>query len=96
MTDEIQTLLARHLPGYEVRSVRALGEGLNNAVREVNGELIVRTSEEADPALGPNAPGARRTCWRRWPGGRRFGSPSPSSLTPKPASSRTSSSRDSP
>ena len=27
-----------------------LGEGLNNAAHEVNGELIVRTSKEPDPA----------------------------------------------
>lgn len=49
MTDEIRTLLVRHLSGYEVRSVRALGEGLENAAYEVNGELIVRTSKERDP-----------------------------------------------
>jgi len=50
MKDEILTLLASRLPGYEVRSVRRLGEGLDNAAHEVNGELIVRTSKEADPA----------------------------------------------
>ncbi len=50
MTDEIRTLLTHHLPGYEVRSVAGLGEGLNNAAHEVNGELIVRTSKEPDPA----------------------------------------------
>jgi aminoglycoside phosphotransferase (APT) family kinase protein len=50
MKGEIRTLLARRLPGYEVRSVRALGEGLDNAAHEVNGELIVRTSKETDPA----------------------------------------------
>jgi hypothetical protein len=50
MKGEIRTFLARRLPGYEVRSVRALGEGLDNAAHEVNGELIVRTSKEADPA----------------------------------------------
>ena len=50
MTDEIRTLLAHHLPGYEIRSVAGLGEGLNNAAHEVNGELIVRTSKEPDPA----------------------------------------------
>jgi aminoglycoside phosphotransferase (APT) family kinase protein len=44
-------LLSRHLPGYEVRSVARLGEGLDNAAYEVNGELIVRASKEADPAL---------------------------------------------
>ncbi len=51
MTDEIRMLLARHLPDYEVRSVTESGEGLDNAAHEVNGELIVRTSKESDPAL---------------------------------------------
>ena len=50
MIDEIRTLLRRNLPGYEVRSVTGLGEGLDNTAREVNGELIVRTSKESDPA----------------------------------------------
>ncbi len=51
MTDEIRTLLRRNLPGYKVWSVTKLGEGLDNAAHEVNGELIVRTSKESDPAL---------------------------------------------
>jgi aminoglycoside phosphotransferase (APT) family kinase protein len=51
MTQEIRKLLARHLPGYEVWSVTEAGEGLDNAAHEVNGELIVRTSKESDPAL---------------------------------------------
>jgi aminoglycoside phosphotransferase (APT) family kinase protein len=51
MTDEIRELLARHLPEYEVRSATESGEGLDNVVHEVNGELIVRTSKESDPAL---------------------------------------------
>jgi aminoglycoside phosphotransferase (APT) family kinase protein len=50
MTDEIRTLLTRRLPGYEVRSVRVLGEGLDNAAFEVNGELTVRKSKEPDTA----------------------------------------------
>lgn len=50
MIDEIRTLLARNLPEYEIRSVTGLGEGLDNAAHEVNGELIVRTSKETDPA----------------------------------------------
>jgi aminoglycoside phosphotransferase (APT) family kinase protein len=55
MTDEIRTLLRRNLPGYEVWSVTELGEGLDNAAHEVNGELIVRTSKESDPALRAGA-----------------------------------------
>ena len=50
MTDEIRALLARHLPGYEVRSLGRLGEGLDHVSYEVNGELIVRKSREADPS----------------------------------------------
>jgi aminoglycoside phosphotransferase (APT) family kinase protein len=50
MAEEIRKLLARHLPGYGVRSVARLGEGLDNAAFEVNGELVVRASKEADPA----------------------------------------------
>ena len=34
----------------------ALGEGLDNAAHEVNGELMVRTSKEADPALRAGTP----------------------------------------
>jgi aminoglycoside phosphotransferase (APT) family kinase protein len=49
--DEIHTLLGRHLPGYEVRSITRLGEGSDNAAYEVNGELIVRASKETDRAL---------------------------------------------
>ena len=48
---EIRASLARHLPGYEVRSVGRLGEGLDNAAYEVNGELIVRTSKQTDPTV---------------------------------------------
>jgi aminoglycoside phosphotransferase (APT) family kinase protein len=51
VSDEIRALLARHLPGYQVRSVAKLGEGLDNAAYEVNGELIVRASKETEPAL---------------------------------------------
>jgi aminoglycoside phosphotransferase (APT) family kinase protein len=48
--DEIRTLLVRNLPGYEVRSVTGMAEGLDNAAQVVNGEPVVRTSKEADPA----------------------------------------------
>ena len=49
--DEILALLPRYLPGYEVRSVIGLGEGLDHAAYEVNGELIVRASKETGPAI---------------------------------------------
>lgn len=49
MIDEIRALLTRRLPSYEVRSMTRLGEGLDNAAYEVNGELVVRASKEADP-----------------------------------------------
>ncbi len=51
MTDEISALLVHHLSGYGVRSITRLGEGLDNAAYEVNGELIIRASKETDPAL---------------------------------------------
>jgi aminoglycoside phosphotransferase (APT) family kinase protein len=51
VTDEIRALLGRHLPGYEVRFITRLGEGLDNAAYELNGELIVRASKETNPAL---------------------------------------------
>jgi aminoglycoside phosphotransferase (APT) family kinase protein len=49
--DEIRALLARHLTDYQVRSVAEMGEGSDNAAYEVNGELVVRYSKEADPAI---------------------------------------------
>ncbi|GAA1627290.1 hypothetical protein GCM10009733_025040 [Nonomuraea maheshkhaliensis] len=49
MTGDIQALLARHLPGYRVRSVRRLGTGLDNYVSEVNDELLVRRSRVSEP-----------------------------------------------
>jgi len=49
VTDEMRALLSRRLPGYEVRSVVALGEGSDNAAYEVDGELVVRKSKETDP-----------------------------------------------
>ena len=49
MIDEIRAVLTRNLPRYEVRSVARLGEGLENVVYEVNGELVVRQSKDTDP-----------------------------------------------
>ena len=43
-------MVAAHLPGHRVDSVVRVGEGTDNLVFEVNGELIVRWSKEADPA----------------------------------------------
>lgn len=51
MIGEIRALLARNLPGYEVRSLTAFGEGLDNVAYEVNGELVVRAGKEDDPAV---------------------------------------------
>jgi aminoglycoside phosphotransferase (APT) family kinase protein len=50
VTDDLRELLVRHLPGYQVRSVAKLGEGWDNVVHEVNGELVVRRSRDADVA----------------------------------------------
>lgn len=49
--DDLRASLSRRLPGFEVRSVARLGEGLDHAAYEVNGALIVRISKEADPSL---------------------------------------------
>ncbi|PZG32525.1 bifunctional AAC/APH [Spongiactinospora gelatinilytica] len=51
MIEVIKTLVGRHLPGYVVRSVEKLGEGLDNLAYEVNGSLIVRSSKEVDPEM---------------------------------------------
>jgi len=53
--DEIRALLARRLSGYEVRSISRLGEGLDNAAYEVNGELIVRASKKPGPICQADA-----------------------------------------
>lgn len=50
VTERIIRLLARHLPGYAVRTVERLGEGQDNAAYEVNGELVVRQSKIGDSA----------------------------------------------
>jgi len=51
VTEEISALLALRLPGYEDRSLgRRRGEGLDHVSYEVNDELIVKKSKEADPA----------------------------------------------
>ncbi|KAB8172684.1 phosphotransferase [Microbispora catharanthi] len=51
VTERITRLLARHLPGYAVRTVERLGEGQDNAAYEVNGELVLRQSKIGDWAL---------------------------------------------
>lgn len=50
MIDAVRASLARHRPDVEVRSIAALGEGMDNVAYEVNGELVVRASKEGDPA----------------------------------------------
>jgi hypothetical protein len=39
--DKIRTVLPHHLPGYEVRSITRLGEGLDYAAYEVNGLFLL-------------------------------------------------------
>ena len=46
---DVHNVVVAHLPGYQVDSVACVGEGLDNIVYEVNGELIVRFSKESDP-----------------------------------------------
>lgn len=48
---DVTAILASGLPGYRVHSVTLLGAGLDNRAYEVNGELIVRFSNEPDPAV---------------------------------------------
>ena len=45
----VRDLLARLLPGRDVRSVAPLGAGWDNVAVLVDGELVVRTSRLADP-----------------------------------------------
>lgn len=47
----VREVLARRLPGYRIGSVKMLGQGLDNLVYEVNGELLVRAAKQADPAV---------------------------------------------
>lgn len=49
MIGDIRALLARHLPGYEVHTAVPAGDGLDNTVYLVNGDLIVR-ARVTDPA----------------------------------------------
>lgn len=46
---DVRGIVVACMPGYRVDSVVQLGEGLDNVVYEVNGELIVRFSKEPDP-----------------------------------------------
>jgi aminoglycoside phosphotransferase (APT) family kinase protein len=46
---DVRTAVAARMPEYRINSVAALGEGLDNVVYEVNGELIVRLSKQPDP-----------------------------------------------
>ena len=50
MIDQIRVMLTHYLPSYEVQSIARLGEGWENVVYEVNGDLIVRCAKEPDPA----------------------------------------------
>jgi aminoglycoside phosphotransferase (APT) family kinase protein len=49
--DEVRDALARHLPDRAAASVVFLGSGLENAVYEVDGDLIVRCWSEDSPRL---------------------------------------------
>ena len=48
--EAVRRMVAAHLPGYRIDSVVRVGEGTGNLVFEVDGELLVRWSKEADPA----------------------------------------------
>lgn len=47
--DLVRRLVAQHLPGHAIRSVRVLGEGLDNVAYNVDHELVVRCAKRADP-----------------------------------------------
>jgi aminoglycoside phosphotransferase (APT) family kinase protein len=46
--DLLRAVVAAHLPGQRVDAVSVLGEGLDSVVYELDGELLVRCSKEAD------------------------------------------------
>ena len=48
-TEQVPDVVRAALPGFQVRSVVFLGQGLDNLVYEVNGALVVRFSKEPDP-----------------------------------------------
>ncbi|MFD3523081.1 phosphotransferase family protein, partial [Streptomyces sp. NPDC058653] len=47
--EDVRGVLAARMPGYRVGDVVFLGEGEDNTVHEVNGELIVRFGKDPDP-----------------------------------------------
>jgi aminoglycoside phosphotransferase (APT) family kinase protein len=47
----VRRLVAAHLPGFQVDSVVAVGEGTDHLAFEVDGELIVRWTKEPDAAV---------------------------------------------
>ncbi|MFB6706281.1 phosphotransferase family protein [Streptomyces sp. NPDC056333] len=47
---DVRSVVIAHMPDYQVDSVVQLGEGLDNLVYEVNGELVVRFGKEPDLA----------------------------------------------
>src|SRR5215218_4619765 len=47
---EVRSVVGAQLPGYRVESVVDIGAGWDNVAYEINGELVVRFSKEADPA----------------------------------------------
>ncbi len=60
---DVHDVVVAHLPGYQVDSVVCVGEGLDNLVYEVNGQLIVRFSKQPDPTRLNNE--GRLLCRRR-------------------------------
>jgi len=47
---DLAELLAHRLDGYQAQTVVILGEGQENVAYEVNSEIVVRISKQADPA----------------------------------------------
>ena len=47
-SEEIREAVSALLPGYSIDTVEQLGSGTDHVAHEVNGELIVRFTKEAD------------------------------------------------
>ena len=51
---QVPDVVRAALPGFQVRSVVLLGQGMDNLVYDVNGALVVRFSKNRTPHAGPS------------------------------------------
>jgi aminoglycoside phosphotransferase (APT) family kinase protein len=47
--EDLRSVVAAHLPNYQVEAVVVVGEGLDHSAYEINGQLLVRFSKQPDP-----------------------------------------------